>query len=123
MLRLSCADETYSSQNLSRRTAIAQLSFLLSTLLLDMEHDATDRFMRDTIPLCNSTKGFVVLYHALNDHRPVFSGKTVVRVCWTWSPCANNRRRAGVMCFVVSEQLLHLEIQFAQRGKEEGENW
>jgi hypothetical protein len=95
------------------------LPFLLSTLLLDMKHDATDRFMRDTILLCNRTKWLVVLHHTMNDHRPMFSGNTVVRVFWPWSPFANHWRRAGVMCFIVSEHVLYLEIQCASRGQEE----
>ncbi len=33
-----------------------QLSFFLDRLLLDMKHDATDRFMRDTIRCCNGTE-------------------------------------------------------------------
>ncbi len=84
-----------------------------------MKHDATDRFMRDTIVLCNRTKWFVVLHHTMNDHRPVFSGNTIFRVFWPWSPFANNRRRAGVMGFTVCEHVLYLQIQFASRGKEE----
>jgi len=84
-----------------------------------MKDEATDRLMRDTILLCNSTKGFVVLHHTMNNQRPVFSGKSIVRVFRPWSPFANHRRRAGVRCFIVSQQVLHLEIQFASRGKEE----
>ena len=93
-----------------------QSSFLLTTLLLNMEYDATDRFMRDIILLRYRTKWFVVLHHPMHDHRPVFSGNAVLRVFWPWSPFDNNRRRAGVRCFVVSEQLLHLEIQFPRWG-------
>jgi hypothetical protein len=96
---------------------------LLSTLLLDMKYDATDRFMRDTILLSNPTKWFVVLHHAMHDHRPVFRGNTIFRVPWSLSAFANKRRRAGVMCFIVSEHVLYLEVQFARGGKEEGENW
>jgi len=55
----------------------------------------------------------------MNDHRLVFSGNTVFRVFWPWSLLANSRRRAGVMGFTVSEQVLYLEIQLARRGKEE----
>ena len=99
------------------------LRFLLSTLLMRMKKNATDRFMRDTIRCCYSAQGFLLLHHTMNDQRPVFSGKTVCGVFWPWSPFANNRRRADVMCFVVSEHVLDLEIQFARRGKEEGANW
>jgi hypothetical protein len=97
--------------------------FLLSTLLMRMKKNATDRFMRDTIRGCYSAERFLLLHHTMNDHRPVFSGNTVFRVFWPWSPFAYNRRRADVMYFVVSEQGLYLEIQFASRSKEEGENW
>ena len=45
MLCLSCADEVYSAQRISRRTVIAQLRLLLFTLLLDLMYDTTDRFM------------------------------------------------------------------------------
>jgi hypothetical protein len=44
-------------------------------------------------------------------------------VFWPWPPFAHNRRRADVMCFVVSEHVLDPEIQCARRGKEEVENW
>src|SRR2546425_12194944 len=106
VLRLLCADEACSAQCFRRRTVTAQLRFLLSTLLLDMKDDATDRLMRDTILLCNSTKWFVVLHHAMHDHRPVFNRNTVFRLFRPWSPFTNNRRRAGIMCFVVSEHVL-----------------
>ncbi len=105
------------------RPACVALRFLLSTRLLSMKDEATDRLMRDPILICNCTKWFVVLHHTMKNHRPVFSGKSIVRVFRPWSPFANHRRRAGVRCFIVSQQVLHLEIQFASRGKEERENW
>ena len=108
---------------LSLGTVTAQLYFLLSSLLLDMKHDATDRFMRDPIRGCYRAERFLLLHHTMYHSRPVFSWNTVCRVCWPWSTFANNRRRAGVICFTLSEQLLHLEIQCASWGKEEGENW
>ena len=79
--------------------------------------------MRDTICSCHCAERFLLLHHTMNDHRPVFSGNAIFRVFWPRSPFANNRRRADVVCFVVSEQVLDLEIEFAGRGKEEGENW
>jgi len=88
-----------------------------------MKDEATDRLMRDPILLCNWTKGFVVLHHPMNNHRPMFSGKSLVRVSRPWSPFATQRRRAGVMGFIVSEQVLDLQIQFARRGQEERVNW
>jgi hypothetical protein len=88
-----------------------------------MKQEATHRFRRDSILLCNRTKWFVVLHHTMKDHRPVFSRKTVFRVRWPWSPFASHRRRAGGMGFVVSEHVLHLEIECASWSKEEAENW
>ena len=98
------------------------LRFLLSRLLLPMKK-ATDRFMRDTIRSCYGAQGFLLLHHTLHHHRPVFSGNTVFGVFWPRSPFSNNRRRAGIMCFVVSEHVLDLEIQFPFWEKEEVENW
>ena len=92
---------------------------MLSLRLKSIEEEATDRFRRDTKLLCNWTKWVVVLHHTMNNERPVVSRKTVLRVFWPWSPFANHRRRADVACFVVSEQVLHIEIQFASRSKEE----
>jgi len=88
-----------------------------------MKDEATDRFRRNPILLCNRTKWFVVLHHPMDDHRPAFSGNTVCGVFWPWSPLATHRRRAGVRGFTVSEQALDLEIQVAGRSKEEGKNW
>ena len=75
-----------------------------------MKDEATDRLMRDTILLCNCTKWFVVLHHTMKNHRPVFSGNRIVRVFRPWSPFATHRRRAGVICFTVSKQVLDLLI-------------
>ncbi len=88
-------------------------------LLMNMKHDATDRFMRDPIRGCYCAERVLLLHHTMYYCWPVFSGNTVVRVFWPWSPFAHNRRRAGVMFFIVSEQVLYLEIQFAKRSKEE----
>ena len=96
---------------------------MLSMRLLRMKKEATDRFRRDPILLCNRTKWLVVLHHTMKDHRPMFSGKTVVQVFWPWPPFATHRRRTGVSGFIVSEQVLHLEIQSASRSKQEGKNW
>ncbi len=83
-------------------TGPVPLHFLPSTLLLDMKYEATDRFVRDPIRCCHGTERFVLLHHTMNDHRPVFSGKTVCGVFWPWSPFATHRRRAAVRCFIVS---------------------
>ena len=46
-----------------------QLRFFLSTLLLDMKHDATDRFRRDTIRGCNCTERFFLFHHTVQHCR------------------------------------------------------
>jgi hypothetical protein len=94
------------------------LRFLLSGLLMPMKK-ATDRFMRDAIRGCYGAQGFLLLHHSLHDYRPVFSGNTICGMFWPWSPFANYRRRAVVMCFIMGEHVLDLEIQFACWGKEE----
>jgi hypothetical protein len=82
---------------------MVQLRFLLYVLLSSSTNDATDRFMRDTVSCCHFAERFLPLKHTLHHHRPVFRGNTVFRVFWPWTSFANNRRRTGVMCFIVSE--------------------
>ncbi len=53
----------------------------------------------------------------------VFSGKTLWRMFWPWSPFATHWRRASVRCFMVSEHVLYLQIQVARQSKQEGKNW
>ncbi len=72
MLRLLCADETYSAWGFIRRTVTTQLSFLLSMLLPDIKQNATDRFMRDAICCCNGTERFLLLHHTMHYCRPLF---------------------------------------------------
>jgi hypothetical protein len=79
--------------------------------------------MRDTIRGCYCAEWFLLLHHTMYYRRPVFSGYTIVRLFWPWSPFAHHRRRAGAMDFIACEQLLDLEIQYAGRSKEEVENW
>ncbi len=88
-----------------------------------MKKKATDRFMGDPILLCNPTKWFVGLHHPMKDHRPVGRGKALCRAFWPWPPFATHRRRTGFRGFILSQQVLHLEIQLASRDKEEGTNW
>ena len=71
VLRLSCADEACSAQCLYRRTVSTQLCFLLSTLLLDMQYDPTDRFIRDTICGCHGAQRFFLPDHKLHNGRPL----------------------------------------------------
>ncbi len=113
----------FSQHNHYYRHVCVQLSVLLSELILDMKHDATDRFMGDIIGDCHCSQRFLLLHHTMNDYRPVFSRKTVFRVFWPWTPFTNNRRRAGIRSITVSEHLLDLERQSACRGQEEGKNW
>ena len=61
-----CAGETYSAQCLRSRIVTAQLRFLLSTLLLDMKNNTTDRFMRDSIYGCYYAEWFFLLYYTLH---------------------------------------------------------
>jgi hypothetical protein len=53
--------------------------------------------------------------------RPVGSGNTVVRVFRPWSSVLDNNRRrvASLKCFIFSEKVLELLIQFSRRLKEE----
>ena len=108
VLHWLCADETCSAQCLRRRTATAQLRFLLSTLLLDMKHDATDRFMRDTICGCYGAERFLLLHHMLHDSRPQFSGNTIVRVFWPWSSVLRIGGWLSSSASSPSQQALHL---------------
>jgi hypothetical protein len=75
VLRLWCADETCSAQWTICASVVgivtAQLRILLPTLLLDMKHDATDRFMRDTICSCYDVQRFLQLHHTMHHSRPL----------------------------------------------------
>jgi hypothetical protein len=94
-------------------------ALLLSIVFLDMKHNATDRFMRDTVLCCYCTERFFLLHH----RRPLGSGNSVCRVLWPWPPVLDHHRRMAYhSCFIFSKQPLHLEIQCARRGKEEVEN-
>jgi hypothetical protein len=73
-----------------------ELRFLLSTLLLDMKHDATDCFMRDTICCCHGTERLFLPHHTMYYCRPVGSGNSVVRVFRPWSSMLDKRRVASL---------------------------
>jgi hypothetical protein len=47
------------------------LRFWLSTRLLHMKQEATDRFRRDSRGGCHSTERFVLLHHTLHHRRPL----------------------------------------------------
>jgi hypothetical protein len=88
-----------------------------------MKHEAMDAFMGDSRGGCHCTKGLVGLSNTMRDHRSVGRGNAIYRGFWSWTPFATHRRRAGAMGFIVSQQVLDLEIQVARRSKEEGKNW
>ena len=95
-----------------------------SVLLMKMKKKATDRFVRDARGGCYCAQRFLLLHHTTPHRRPLGSGKSVCRLLWPWPPLLDHhRRRADVMGFIVSEQVLHLEIQCASRSKQEGKNW
>jgi hypothetical protein len=116
LLRLLCADETCSAECLRRRTFSIQLCFLLSTLTLDMKHDATDRFMRDAICGCYYTERLLLLHHLLYYSRPKFSGDTVFWLFGSWSSVFDKRKVASLNEFIFRQKVLHLEVQFPSRG-------
>jgi len=99
------------------------LRFWLSTRLLKMKKKATDRFVRDARGGCYGAQRFLLLHHTLHHHRPVGSGKTVSRVFRTWSSVLEKRRSASLTDVIFCQKVLHLEIQFTRRGKQEGANW
>jgi hypothetical protein len=88
-----------------------------------MKKKATDRFRPDPRALCNPTKWFVGLYQPMKDHRPVGRGKALWRAFWPWPPFATHRSRTGVRGFILSQQAVNLERQYARRNKEEMKNW
>ena len=96
---------------------------MLSILLMKMKKKATDRFVRDARGGCYGAQRFLLLHHTLHHHRPVFSGKTVLRVFRTWSSVLEKRRSASLTDVIFCQKVLDLEIQVARRGKEEGINW
>ena len=73
-------------------TVPVPLRFLLSTLLLDMKHNATDRFMRDTIRCCHGTERFFLLHHTLHHCRPIQAGIPYVGCFGPGRRCLITRR-------------------------------
>src|SRR5258705_437856 len=67
-------------------TVPVPLRVLLSTLLMSMKQNATDRFMRDTICCCYCAERFFLLYHTMHHGRPLGSGNTVCGVLWPRTP-------------------------------------
>jgi hypothetical protein len=88
-----------------------------------MKKKATDRFVRDAIRGCYGAQRFLLLHHTLHHHRPVVNGKTVSRVFGPWSSVLEKWRMAPLTDVIFCQKVLHLEIQVARRGKEEGANW
>ncbi len=114
---------TCSAHSLHRRTIRAQLRSLVSMLFLNMKHDATDRFMRDAICGCYSAERFLLLHHTLQDSRPQVSWTTIVWLFRPWSSALEKRRVPTLNEFISRQKVLHLQIQFPRRGKEEVKNW
>jgi hypothetical protein len=79
--------------------------------------------MRDSIRGCYGAERFLLLDNTMYHFRPVFSGNTVVRVFWPRSSMLDKRGVASVKEFNLRQRVLHFEIQFPRRGKEEIENW
>jgi hypothetical protein len=105
-------------------TGSVVLRFWLSTRLLSMKDEATDRFMGDTIRFRHCWERFVLLHHTMHHCWPWPSGKTVCRLLWPWTPLlAHRRRRASLGSFLFSKQGLDLLIESSSRGKEERANW
>jgi hypothetical protein len=77
-----------------------QLRFLLPTLLLDMKHDATDRFMRDSIRCCYNVERFFLLQQTMYYCRPKFSENAVVLMSRPWSSMLNKRRVTSLNLFI-----------------------
>ena len=80
-----CVPMTWSAHSLHRRTVRARLRSFLSVLFLNMKHDATNRFMRDSIRRCYGAERFWLLHHTLYNCRPQVSWKTRVRMFRPWS--------------------------------------
>jgi hypothetical protein len=91
--------------------------------LLSMKKDATDRFLRDAIACRHSAQRFLLIHHTMHDCGPVESGKTVFRMFRPWSSVLEKRKGASLNEFIFCQKVVHLEIQYACRGKEEVINW
>jgi len=89
----------------------------------DMTYDAAYRFMRDVICGCNGAERFLLLHHTLHDGRPQVSWNTIVRMFRPRSSALEKRRVPTLNEFISRQKVLHLQIQFPRRGKEEVENW
>ena len=104
-------------------TITAQLSFLLSILLLNMMHDATDRFMRDTICCATVRSGSL-----FSTTRCMIIGQRSVGI--PYFGCFGPGRRlltigGGLASWVSScaSKCCTLRYNVPDRDKEEVENW
>jgi len=88
-----------------------------------MKKKATDRFVRDARGGGDCAQRFLLLHHTLHHHWPVLSGKTVSWAFRSWSSVLEKRRMVSLTYIFFCQKVLHLEIQVARRGKEEGANW
>ena len=89
-----------------------QLDFLLSTLLLGIKYNATDRFMRDSICGCYGAERFFLLHYTLHDCRPKFSWNTIVRMYRSWSSALEKRRVATLKCSSSASRWCTLRYSF-----------
>jgi len=65
-------------------------------LVLNMKHDAADRFMRDSICGSYSAERFLLLHHTMHYDRPKFGRNTVVRMFRSWTSLLEKRRVASL---------------------------
>jgi hypothetical protein len=91
--------------------------------LLSMKKETTDRFRRDAIGRRHCAQRFLLIHDTMHDCGPVFSGKTVFRMFGPWSSVLEKRKAASLNEFIFCQMVVHLERQFACRGKEEIINW
>lgn len=82
---------------LFRRTVAAQLSFLLSTLLLDMKHDAMNRFMRDTVAAATVRRDSFCSTTQCTTVGQSSAGMPYFGCFGPGHPFVNNRKRTGVI--------------------------
>src|SRR6266487_3809742 len=87
-------------------------------------------------PRCSSREDWWDVSRRSRDveHSSFFTTITVI-LCWLLGTSVRktgrvlrtdmprSQHRTGVSCFILSQQVLHLERQFSRRGKEEGANW
>jgi hypothetical protein len=89
-------------------------------LFASSTEETADSFIGHPILLCNVSQRLLLLYNTMNYCWPVLGGNTVFGVFWPWPPMWYNERRTASSLFICSKQQLHLLIEVARGGKEEG---